>query len=84
MQVNIYISTFNLRYIRIIVTPYNFQTLLSRKYIVGRSNIAEKLARCVFGGNQESERSDIGTTQGLLTLTGYKEVPSSRDRHIAQ
>ena len=41
-----------------------------RKYIVGRSNIAEKMARCVFGaGNREEGAGN------KITLTGYREVP---------
>jgi len=40
-----------------------------RKYIVGRSNIAEKLARCVFGGKSVEELQN-----SKITLTGYREV----------
>ena len=39
-----------------------------RKYIVGRSNIAEKMARVVFGTGGGGERED------KITLTGYREV----------
>jgi len=49
-----------------------------RKYIVGRSTIAEKLARSLFGqeqvvgeGRQEEE--------GRITLTGYREVKIERE-----
>jgi len=40
-----------------------------RKYIVGRSNIAEKLARCVFGGKIVEE-----VQNSKITLSGYREV----------
>ena len=48
-----------------------------RKYIVGRSNIAEKMARCVFGaGNrEEGAGSKEEGTGNKITLTGYREVP---------
>ena len=41
-----------------------------RKYIVGRSNIAEKLARCVFSQPERVE-------EGGITLTGYRAVPTA-------
>ena len=41
---------------------------MCRKYIVGRSNIAEKMARVVFGSGAVGERED------KITLTGYREV----------
>ena len=41
---------------------------MCRKYIVGRSNIAEKMARVVFGSRAAGERED------KITLTGYREV----------
>ena len=46
-----------------------------RKYLVGRSTIAEKLARALWG--EEGEREEEGDK---ITLTGYREVkPSSID-----
>ena len=47
-----------------------------RKYIIGRSNIAEKLARCVFGVKNDDEET------GKITLTGYREVKSSGGENI--
>ena len=48
-----------------------------RKYIVGRSNIAEKMARCVFGaGSREEGGGNKEDSAGnKITLTGYREVP---------
>lgn len=43
-----------------------------RKYIVGRSNIAEKLARSVFGGDHQA------AAPGRITLTGYREVTTEQ------
>jgi len=54
-----------------------------RKYIVGRSNIAEKLSRSLFGGCQESDSSGLPGPKtkcgGRITLTGYREVTSSTE-----
>ena len=49
-----------------------------RKYIVGRSTIAEKLARSLFtedGTEQEISHGD----GGKITLTGYREVKIERE-----
>jgi len=49
-----------------------------RKYIVGRSTIAEKLARSLFtedGTEQETSHGD----GGKITLTGYREVKIERE-----
>ena len=44
---------------------------------MGRSNIAEKMARCVFGaGNREEGGGNKEDSAGnKITLTGYREVP---------
>lgn len=45
-----------------------------RKYIVGRSNIAEKVARCVFSVKEDDAIPGTETNNKKFTLTGYKEI----------
>ena len=46
-----------------------------RKYIVGRSNIAEKVARCVFSVKEDDAIPGTETdSKKKFTLTGYKEI----------
>ena len=41
---------------------------------MGRSNIAEKLARSVFGGGGGDQLAGERKSAGRITLTGYREV----------
>lgn len=49
-----------------------------RKYIVGRSTIAEKLARSLFG-QEQTGREIRQEEEGKITLTGYREVKIERE-----
>lgn len=44
-----------------------------RKYLVGRSTIAEKLARALYQGDHHQEDVEVAVEK-KITLTGYKEV----------
>lgn len=44
-----------------------------RKYLVGRSTIAEKLARALYQGDHQQEDNQVAEEK-KITLTGYKEV----------
>lgn len=51
-----------------------------RKYIVGRSTIAEKLARSLFSAQTQGVRGREGEEEtNKITLTGYRQVKIERD-----
>jgi len=49
-----------------------------RKYLVGRSTIAEKLARALYSVDPGDERQER-TEEPKITLSGYREVKISRE-----
>jgi len=50
-----------------------------RKYIVGRSTIAEKLARSLYGTDAREKSNEEESETKKITLSGYREVKIDRE-----